>query len=235
MKRPVVHFEIGCDNLPNTARFYQEVFNWKIQVMGVSAAIDTQSAKGIPGHLTKLGHEPKKYINIYVETDDVERDLEVIHANGGKKQVGPIKLPDGRTFAWFEDVAGNTVGLITPLVEKKKAELLVRDWFHKWETGDFLNLPVSEHFKHTSPFGTIEGKENYLDLVRKNEDKFLGYTFNINDEMYEDSKACISYQAVQGDFSLDVSEWHYIEDNVIKEVIAFYHIGEIREDRQLDE
>ncbi len=28
MRKPVVHFEIGCDNLAETVEFYKEVFNW---------------------------------------------------------------------------------------------------------------------------------------------------------------------------------------------------------------
>ena len=114
-----------------------------------------------------------------------------------------------------------------------KLKEIIKDWFKKWESGDFLNLPVSENFKHTSPFGTIKGKENYLDLVKKNKDKFLGYTFEIIDELYEENKACVRYKATQGDFYLDVSEWHYIADNLIQEIVAYYHIGEIRAERKL--
>ena len=67
------------------------------------------------GNINKLGpDEPQKYITIYIETDSLESDLKAIEYNGGKILVNPIKLPDGREFAWFEDVAGNTVGLITP-------------------------------------------------------------------------------------------------------------------------
>ena len=28
MNSPVVHFEIGCDNLSETVEFYKSVFNW---------------------------------------------------------------------------------------------------------------------------------------------------------------------------------------------------------------
>ncbi len=112
---------------------------------------------------------------------------------------------------------------------------LVKIWFEKWENGDYLNLPISENFKHTSPFGTIDGKKAYLDLVKENEDKFLGQTFEIHDTIYEKDKACVRYTAKQGkDFSLDVSEWHYVKNNVIEEIIAYYHIGEIRKKRQLE-
>ena len=112
---------------------------------------------------------------------------------------------------------------------------LVRHWFDKWESGDFHNLPVTEDFKHTSPFGTIDGKEAYLQLVEANKDKFLGYRFDIHDGIYGDDNACVRYTGIQGDFKLEVSEWYYFKDHLITEIIAYYHIGEVREERQLDD
>lgn len=110
---------------------------------------------------------------------------------------------------------------------------LVKNWFDKWEEGDFLHLPISENFKHTSPFGTINGKKQYLNLVQENKNKFLGYRFEINDEIYNVDKACVRYTAIQGDFRLDVSEWYYFKNNLIQEIVAYYHIGEIRDERKL--
>ncbi len=112
-------------------------------------------------------------------------------------------------------------------------EVLVNTWFDRWEKGDFHHLPISENFKHTSPFGTINGKDEYISLVEKNKDKFLGYHFKIQEQLFDSHKACVRYKAIQGDFSLDVSEWYYIEGNLINEIIAHYHIGEIRNDRKL--
>lgn len=31
-----------------------------------------------------------------------------------------------------------------------KSEEIVAAWFNKWEAGDYLNLPIHDHFKHTS-------------------------------------------------------------------------------------
>jgi hypothetical protein len=112
---------------------------------------------------------------------------------------------------------------------------LVQKWFIKWKEGDFLDFPISENFRHTSPFGTISGKKEYIKLVEENKDKFLGYTFEIHDEIYEKDRACVRYTAKQEDFSLDVSEWYYPKDDLIEEIIAYYHIGEIREERKLSE
>lgn len=122
-------------------------------------------------------------------------------------------------------------------VKNRKVEVkdLITQWFEKWESGDYLNLPVTEDFKHTSPFGTIEGKQAYLDLVKGNEDKFLGQTFELHDSIYARDKACVRYTAKQGeDFSLDVSEWYYVKDSLIEAIVSYYHIGEIREERQLE-
>ncbi len=114
------------------------------------------------------------------------------------------------------------------------SKALIKKWFSVWEKGDFHNIPVSDTFKHTSPFGTIKGKSVYLDLVESNKDKFLGYCFEIHDGIYGKDNACVRYTAKQGnDYKLDVSEWYYIKDNLIQEIIAYYHIGEIREGRQL--
>ncbi len=115
-----------------------------------------------------------------------------------------------------------------------KTHELINEWFTKWESGDFLNLPISENFKHTSPFGIIEGKTDYLDIVSDNRDKFLGYSFIIHDILVDEKKACTRYTAVQNDFSLDVSEWYIVSENLIEEIVAYYHIGEIRKERQLD-
>ena len=112
---------------------------------------------------------------------------------------------------------------------------LVKKWFEVWENGDFQNIPVTENFKHTSPFGTIDGKKAYLELVESNRDKFLGYRFEIHDEIFGEDNACVRYTGIQGDFKLDVSEWIYAGKNGIKEIVSYYHIGEIKEDRQIED
>lgn len=113
---------------------------------------------------------------------------------------------------------------------------LVRKWFEVWDTGAFYDIPVADNFKHTSPYGTIEGKQAYLKLVESNKDKFLGNNFEIHDELYEKGKACVRYTVSKGDFSLKVSEWYFLEGDKIVEIISYYNIeGEISEERKLAE
>lgn len=111
---------------------------------------------------------------------------------------------------------------------------LVQIWYGKWETGDYLNIPVANNFKHTSPYGTIDGKETYLKIVEANKDKFLDNQIEINDEIYEGDRACVRYTITQGDFSMEVSEWLYKGEDLIEEIISYYNIeGEISENRKL--
>jgi len=113
---------------------------------------------------------------------------------------------------------------------------LVKKWFVKWEEGDFMDLPISENFIHTSPYGTIKGKGQYISLIEANEEKFLGHRFEIHDEIYEKDKACVRYTAIRDNFRLDVSEWYYPDEEQIKEIIAYYNIeGEISDERKLSE
>ncbi|MET1260532.1 nuclear transport factor 2 family protein [Flagellimonas sp. DF-77] len=112
---------------------------------------------------------------------------------------------------------------------------LVALWFAKWETGEYTKLPISEQFKHHSPFGIIKGRKAYMELVAANEDKFLGKTFTVHDTIYGKDKACVRYTAQQGDdFTLEVSEWYYIKNGQIDEIVAHYHIGDIRTDRAIE-
>lgn len=113
MGRPVVHFEIGCRDKSKSGEFYSKMFDWNIHAADPAGTIDTQSGGGIGGHITSLGHEPFNYTMFYVDVDDVQASLDKAVELGGKKVVGPIKIPTGQ-FAWFTDPDGNMIGLIKP-------------------------------------------------------------------------------------------------------------------------
>ncbi|MGD1847573.1 MAG: VOC family protein [Salibacteraceae bacterium] len=116
MKKTVVHFEIGCSDIDQTTAFYKRVFDWNLTKNGNAAIIDTGAPDALSGHINQLGpKDPENYVTIYIETDSLTADLEAVESNGGTVFVQPIELPDGRSFAWFRDVAGNLIGLITPL------------------------------------------------------------------------------------------------------------------------
>lgn len=105
---------------------------------------------------------------------------------------------------------------------------LVHRWFDVWRKGNFQDIPVTDDFKHTSPYGTIEGKKEYLEVVEANREKFLGHTFEIHDEIYAEKEGCIRYTARKDDFFLEVTEWHFASEDGISEIVAYYNIEEKR-------
>lgn len=112
---------------------------------------------------------------------------------------------------------------------------LVDRWFEIWIIGDFENLPLSDTFKHTSPYGTFQ-KNEYLKLIAANKDKFLGNKFDFHDLIIASNKACVRYTVSKDDFSMEVTEWHYAKDGLLDEIIAYYNIeGEINTERQLNQ
>ncbi|MFW9787764.1 MAG: nuclear transport factor 2 family protein [Candidatus Thorarchaeota archaeon] len=102
---------------------------------------------------------------------------------------------------------------------------LVKLWFRKWEEGDFENIPIEENFQHTSPYGTIEGKKSYLSVVDANRDAFLGNTFELHDEIYDQKKACVRYTMRSGDFSMEVSDWFFAGESKIEKIVSYYNVG----------
>ncbi len=92
------------------------------------------------------------------------------------------------------------------MINKMDAKEVLDTWFALWESGEFLNLRLAENFTHVSPYGTIQGKNKYLQLVDANKDKFLNHQFEIHDILHEGNKACVRYTAIKDDFRLEVSE-----------------------------
>jgi predicted enzyme related to lactoylglutathione lyase len=110
MPNPVVHFEIGCQNVESTVEFYKSLFDWKIEPHGPAQMISTGGEHAITGHITSLGHEPHNFVNVYVKVDDIESYIDKAKSLGGKLIVGPIPIPTG-SFAWIADPEGTMIAL----------------------------------------------------------------------------------------------------------------------------
>ena len=111
---------------------------------------------------------------------------------------------------------------------------LVERWFDCWANGQLNDLPIAPHFQHTSPYGTINGKAAYMELVNTNRDKFLGNRFELHNALYEANSACVRYTMRSGDFVLPASEWFFVANGAIERIVSYYNIeGEVSETRKL--
>jgi len=49
---------------------------------------------------------------------------------------------------------------------KNEAEKLARVWIEGWIAGKPDDIPLAKNFTHSSPFGTVSGREKYLKRVK---------------------------------------------------------------------
>lgn len=120
---PVVHFEIGCQDLSKTSAFYSSIFGWEyapgMPTMSMVANLGPMAATktdGIGGHITALGHPPHQYVTFYILVDDIEATLAQIIAKGGSTLIPKQEVPGMGWFAWFKDPEGNAIGLWTAMM-----------------------------------------------------------------------------------------------------------------------
>ena len=109
----------------------------------------------------------------------------------------------------------------------KNLHPIVKKWFDCWNTGNIEDLPVSEDFSHTSPFGTIESKSKYMDIVLKNKKDFLGNTLTVLKQIREGNTICVQFEQKNKNTGLEmtVCEWYEIEGDKIEQIRSFYNIG----------
>ncbi len=105
---------------------------------------------------------------------------------------------------------------------------VVAKWISCWETGDVESLPVTEDFSHTSPFGTIQPKSKYMEIVLKNKKDFLGNTLTVTQQITEGNNVCVQFEQKNANTGLEMSvcEWYRIEGDLIKEIRSFYNVGD---------
>jgi predicted enzyme related to lactoylglutathione lyase len=111
MGQPVVHFEIGSRQGDKAKQFYGQLFGWHIESHGPANMISTGSAEGIQGNIAVPDQEPKSYVTVYVQVDNVAEALAKVDALGGKVLVPASDVPGMGQFAWFADLDGNAIGL----------------------------------------------------------------------------------------------------------------------------
>jgi|GEM_PF-1793971 len=58
-----------------------------------------------------------------------------------------------------------TCCMIGCAMNEREIDQLSRQWITIWNDGDPADLPLADDFQHTSPYGHIEGRDRYLEVV----------------------------------------------------------------------
>ena len=109
---PIVHLEISTKNAAASAKFYSEVFGWKIEV---DPRFDYHqfAAEGGPGGGFVNVDEHTKVGDVipYLAADDVDAMLKKVEQAGGKTLLPKTEIPGVGWYALFADPTGNRIGL----------------------------------------------------------------------------------------------------------------------------
>jgi len=116
VKVKVVHFEINADDPLRAKKFYEEVFNWKIEKWEGPMeywTIETgeEGEEGIDGGLQKR-EQPEDQIFNYIKVSSVDDISKKIEESGGTLASPKITVQGVGDFYMFKDTEGNKLGIM---------------------------------------------------------------------------------------------------------------------------
>ena len=120
MGQPVVHWELWSQNPAAIAKFYQDIFDWKIEdypQLNYRIVHTEGGGMGIDGGIMQAPHEspaPGNMTCCYIAVDDLKTYRDKIVAAGGKICVEEQAVPGMGTLSIFTDPDGRMMGLWKP-------------------------------------------------------------------------------------------------------------------------
>jgi len=120
-KRNVVHVEIPAENADAAAKFYADLFGWKIQPVPDMNYVMWEDGTGAGGGFPQISEDtPAGRVLVYIDSDDIEADLKRVAQLGGKVLNAKTEIPQMGWFAIFEDPSGNALALYTSMNSEAK-------------------------------------------------------------------------------------------------------------------
>jgi predicted enzyme related to lactoylglutathione lyase len=110
----IVHFEINADNPEKAIKFYEKVFDWKINRWGGPAdywlvQTDEKDQSAINGAIMK--RMDKATTVIFIDVPSVDEYLKKVVKAGGKIVTEKAPIPGVGYSAYCTDTEGNVFGL----------------------------------------------------------------------------------------------------------------------------
>ena len=100
-------------------------------------------------------------------------------------------------------------------------ESVARTWLRAWDTHDLSLLRLTPDFVHTSPFGRIEGAEEYLRIVEPMSRKSV-VAITIKDVIGGGDRAAITYVLETPKGTVEACDWVFVKDGRIRAVNSYY-------------
>ena len=112
----IVHFDIASDNPERAKKFYEGLFDWKMESPpGMTdyyliETTDLNGKTGVGGGLGKRG-EPGQRITSYIGVNSIEEYVKKVEQLGGKVIQSKMTVPGWGYLAIGFDTEGNMFGL----------------------------------------------------------------------------------------------------------------------------
>ncbi|HUN22513.1 MAG TPA: VOC family protein [Anaerolineales bacterium] len=115
-KRNIVHIEITANTPESSANFYQKLFGWKTQLMPEMNYYTWMPEEAPGGGFAEVSEiNPVGRVLIYIDSPDINADLQAIEALGGHVIQPKTEIPGMGWFAIFKDPTDNAIGLFQSL------------------------------------------------------------------------------------------------------------------------
>ncbi|MEO8218460.1 MAG: VOC family protein [Acidobacteriota bacterium] len=108
----ICYLEIPANRVEDSARFYSEIFGWKVRERG-DGNLAFDDPAGVSGTWVKESdRRPDERTRTYIMVDSITDSLKAIEQSGGAVVTPRTDIgPDMGAFAVFTDPVGNEFGL----------------------------------------------------------------------------------------------------------------------------
>jgi uncharacterized protein len=108
MSNPVLQFQILSKNPDETAKFYSDLFDWKVDASNPVGyrQINTGSNEGIHGGIWPAPPQAPNFVQLFVGVEDVKAFVKKAQDLGAQQIIPPTTLPEGDEMAVLLDPQG---------------------------------------------------------------------------------------------------------------------------------
>ncbi len=104
---------------------------------------------------------------------------------------------------------------------QNNAEELARAWIDGWNAGKPDDIPLAKNFVHTSPFGVIEGRDEYLERIKPLAAKNVS-DLRILKTLGGENEAAIWFEMWTPNGMVPVCDWVEVNNGEIAAITSFY-------------
>ena len=102
-----------------------------------------------------------------------------------------------------------------------KAVQLAKTWIEAWNEGKPDDIPLAENFTHSSPFGTVSGREKYLNWVKPLAAKNVA-SLKIIRILGDENEAAVWFEMKTQGSVVRTVDWLQTQGGEISSITSFY-------------